>query len=243
LPPFVTKPGDYSRGVVVICDHASKAIPPELHGLGLSPKDQERHIAWDIGAAEVAIFLAVRFNLPAVFSGVSRLVIDCNRNPDDPASIPAEVDKTPVPGNVGLTVWDRTERMSRWFVPYHNGVEALVSAALASSRDPVVLAVHSMTPVLNGEVRTWPIALSSHEDKRLATPMLAALRKRIGFLVGDNQPYALDPAEDYTVPVHAMRRALRHLQVEFRQDLVASEQGAAKWAAVFGDALAEVLGL
>jgi predicted N-formylglutamate amidohydrolase len=133
--------------------------------------------------------------------------------------------------------------MSRWFVPYHNGVEALVSAALASSRDPVVLAVHSMTPVLNGEVRTWPIALSSHEDKRLATPMLAALRKRIGFLVGDSQPYALDPAEDYTVPVHAMRRALRHLQVEFRQDLVASEQGAAKWAAVFGDALAEVLGL
>jgi predicted N-formylglutamate amidohydrolase len=241
--PFTAMSGDNSRGLVIICDHASNVIPPELNGLGLSAADLQRHIAWDIGAARVAALLAARFKVPAIFCGVSRLVIDCNRDPGDPVSNPAEVDKTPIPGNARLTVWDRTERMSRWFVPYHNGVEALVSAALASSRDPVVLAVHSMTPELDGQVRTWPIALSSHEDKRLATPMLAALRKRIGFLVGDNQPYALDPTEDYTVPVHAMRRALRHLQVEFRQDLVASEQGAAKWAAVFGDALAEVLGL
>jgi predicted N-formylglutamate amidohydrolase len=243
LPPFVTKPGDYSRGVVVICDHASKAIPPELHGLGLSPKDQERHIAWDIGAAEVAIFLSVRFNLPAVFSGVSRLVIDCNRDPADRASIPAVVDRTPIPGNANLKVWDRAERMSRWFQPYHNAIEEMMTASRAAVKDPVVLSVHSMTPEMNGELRTWPISLSSHEDKRLSTPMLAALRKRIGMLVGDNQPYALDPKEDYSVPVHAMKHGLRHLQVEFRQDLIATEPGALKWAKVFGDALAEVLGL
>jgi predicted N-formylglutamate amidohydrolase len=169
-------------------------------------------------------------------------VIDANRDPGDPASIPREVDRTPIPGNASPTVWERTERMSRWFVPYHNAIEAMMSAALASVREPVLLSVHSMTPELNGELRTWPISLSSHEDKRLSDPMLAALRKRIGFMVGDNQPYGLDPAEDYSVPVHAMRRGLRHLQVEFRQDLIANEQGAAKWAAVFGDALQEVLG-
>src|SRR5690349_7542856 len=129
FPPFVTKPGDYSRGVVVICDHASKTIPPELNGLGLSPKDLERHIAWDIGAAEVAIFLAVRFNLPAVFCGVSRLVIDCNRDPADPASIPTEVDQTPIPGNKNLKIWDKAERMSRWFVPYHNAIEEMMTAS------------------------------------------------------------------------------------------------------------------
>jgi predicted N-formylglutamate amidohydrolase len=241
VQPFATMSGDYSRGLVIICDHASKVIPPDLSGLGLSGADLQRHIAWDIGAARVAALLATRFKVPAIFAGVSRLVIDCNRDPGDPASIPTEVDRTPIPGNVHLTVWQRAERMSRWFVPYHNGVEAIMSAALATVRDPVVLSVHSMTPEMNGQLRTWPIALSSHEDKRLATPMLAALRKRIGFVVGDNQPYALDPAEDYTVPMHAMRRALRHLQVEFRQDLIANDQGAAKWAAVFGDALQEVL--
>jgi len=236
-------PGDYNRGVVVICDHASKTIPPELNGLGLSAKDQERHIAWDIGAAEVAIFLAGRFDLPAVFCGVSRLVIDCNRDPADPASIPALVDRTPIPGNANLKVWDRAERMSRWFQPYHAAIEEMMTAALAAVKDPVVLSVHSMTPEMNGELRTWPISLSSHEDRRLTNPMLAALRERIGMLVGDNQPYALDPKEDYSVPVHAMKRGLRHLQVEFRQDMTATEPGALKWAKVFGDALAEVLGL
>jgi predicted N-formylglutamate amidohydrolase len=243
FPPFVAIPGDYNRGVVVICDHASKTIPPELNGLGLSAEDLERHIAWDIGAAEIAIFLAGRFKLPAVLCGVSRLVIDCNRDPADPASIPAEVDRTPIPGNANLRIWDKAERMSRWFMPYHDAIGQMMTAALAAVKEPVVLSVHSMTAELNGELRTWPIALSSHEDKRLSNPMLAALRKRIGMLVGDNQPYALDPAEDYSVPHHAMRRGLRHLQVEFRQDLVATEQGAAKWAKVFGDALAEVLGL
>jgi predicted N-formylglutamate amidohydrolase len=243
VPPFNAISGDYGRGLVIFCDHASNVIPPDLEGLGLSASDLQRHIAWDIGAARVAALLATRFKVPAIFAGVSRLVIDCNRDPGDPASIPTEVDKSRIPGNANLTVWQRAERMSRWFVPYHNGIEAMLSAALATARDPVVLSVHSMTAELNGELRTWPIALSSHEDKRLATPMLAALRKRIGFVVGDNQPYALDPAEDYTVPVHAMRRALRHLQVEFRQDLIASDQGAAEWATLFGDALAEVLSL
>jgi predicted N-formylglutamate amidohydrolase len=242
-PPFSAMTGDFGRGLIVICDHASNVIPPELEGLGLPAAELQRHIAWDIGAARVAGLLATRFKLPAIFCGISRLVIDCNRDPGDPASIPTEVDKTPIPGNANLTVWQKAERMSRWFVPYHNGIEAMMSAALASGRDPVVLSVHSMTPELNGALRTWPVSLSSHEDKRLATPMLAALRKRIGFQVGDNQPYALDPAEDYTVPVHAMRRGLRHLQVEFRQDLIAGEPGADKWAKVFGDALAEVLPL
>jgi predicted N-formylglutamate amidohydrolase len=235
--------GNYNRGVVVICDHASKTIPPELNGLGLSAADLERHIAWDIGAADVALFLAARFKLPAVLSGVSRLVIDCNRDPADPASIPTVVDRTPIPGNANLTVWQKAERMSRWFVPYHNAIEEMMTAALTAVKDPVVLSVHSMAPELNGELRAWPIALSSHEDKRLSNPMLAALQSRTELTVGDNQPYALDPAEDYSLPHHAMRRGLRHLQVEFRQDLIADQPGAIKWAKVFGDSLKEVLGL
>ena len=244
FPPFIAKPGDYNRGVVVICDHASKTIPPELKGLGLSAADLERHIAWDIGAAEVAIILAVRFKLPAVFCGVSRLVIDCNRDPSDPASIPTMVDQTPIPGNANLKIWDKAERMSRWFQPYHNALEETMTTALAAKKDPIVLSVHSMTAQLAGQTaRPWPIALSSHEDRRLTTPMLAALQKRTELPIGDNQPYALDPAEDYSVPVHAMRRGLRHLQVEFRQDLVADTPGAAKWAKLFGDALGEVLGI
>ena len=241
--PFRSIGGDFNRGLVIICDHASNAIPPALDNLGLSPAELERHIAWDIGAAGIAAILAAQFKVPAVLCGVSRLVIDCNRNPDDPASIPADVDGIPIPGNQGLTGGQRTARLNDWFQPYHDAVAEMMETAVGTARDPVLLSVHSMTPERNGVPRAWPVALSSHEDKRLSGPMLAALRQRVGFSVGDNEPYPLDPAEDYSVPLHAMRRSLRHLQVEFRQDLVADDAGVGKWAGTFADALKEVLPL
>jgi predicted N-formylglutamate amidohydrolase len=72
---------------------------------------------------------------------------------------------------------------------------------------------------------------------------MVGLLRRLNRPVGDNQPYGLDPKEDYSTPKHAMDRGLRHLQVEFRQDLVGDAAGQAHWAAIFGDALAEVLHL
>ena len=83
----------------------------------------------------------------------------------------------------------------------------------------------------------WQIALSSHEDRRLTDPVLAALRRQNEFTVGDNQPYDLDTAVDYTTPVHALRRGLLHLQVEFRQDEVATPETQRQWAQRFAQAL------
>ena len=243
LKPFRAIGGEHGRGLVLICDHASNLVPPGLDNLGLEPSDLQRHIAWDIGAAAVAARLAARFRAPALFCGTSRLVIDCNRQPADPASIPAISDGTAIPGNRQVTVWERTERITRWFTPYHDAIDALMREALVARPDPVLVSVHSMTDVIRGVTRPWPIALSWHEDARLSTPMLAALRRRVGPEVGDNEPYGLDPAEDYSVPVHAMRRGLRHLQVEFRQDLVGDAAGAVHWADLFGDALQEVLAI
>lgn len=238
--PFRTIDGDRRRGLVIICDHASNAVPPELGDLGLPLQERARHIAWDIGAAAIAESLARRFEAPAVVCGTSRLVIDCNRHPEDPASIPEVGDGTVIPGNGHLTVWDRTQRIARWFIPYHDAIEAEIAAART---EPVLLSVHSMTDAMNGVTRPWPVAISWHRDERLSRPMIAALQRRITDPVGDNQPYALDPKEDYSTPKHAMDRGLRHIQVEFRQDLVADANGQAHWAALFGDALAEVLGL
>jgi predicted N-formylglutamate amidohydrolase len=240
--PFRTISGHYGGGLVVICDHASNAIPPDLGDLGLPPAELQRHIAWDIGAAGIAEILAARFHAPAVICGTSRLVIDCNRNPDDPASIPEVSDGTVVPGNRNLTVWQRTQRIARWFVPYHDAIDVELENAAATGIEPVLLSVHSMTHVMKDVARPWPIAISWHRDERLSRPMIDALQRRITDPVGDNQPYDLDPKEDFSVPVHAMDLGRRHLQVEFRQDLVGDAAGQAHWAALFGDALAEVLG-
>lgn len=222
---------------IFICDHASNVVPTELRGLGIAPAELTRHIAWDIGAGDIAEILARRFDAPAVICGTSRLVIDCNRHPAYPTSIPEISDQTRIPGNLDLTSADRTERIARYFAPYHDAVDLMIERKLAAGQAPTVLSIHSMTPAIGGVARPWQIAISWHEDRRLSDPMLAALRRNTGINVGDNQPYALDPAEDYSVPVHAMRRGLKHIQVEFRQDLVATPAGVAEWARIFGDAL------
>jgi predicted N-formylglutamate amidohydrolase len=241
--PFLTLSGDYGGGLVIICDHASNVVPSELGDLGLPPVELVRHIAWDIGAAGIAEILAQRFHAPAVICGTSRLVIDCNRKPDDPASIPEVSDGTAIPANRNLTVSQRTYRVAHWFTPYHDAIEATLRSALATGVEPVLLSVHSMTDVMRGVARPWPVAISWHRDERLSRPMIAALQRRITERVGDNQPYDLDPKEDYSTPAHAMARGLKHIQVEFRQDLVGDATGQTHWAAIFGDALAEVLGV
>jgi predicted N-formylglutamate amidohydrolase len=227
--------------MVIICDHASNRVPAELADLGLPESELQRHIAWDIGAAAIAEALSARFNAPAVICGTSRLVIDCNRYPDARDAVPETSDRTPIPGNRGLSAADRQARIDRYFHPYHDAVEATVARKIAAGQVPVVVSVHSMTPALGGVARPWQIAASSYQDRRLTDPLLLALRRVPGIMVGDNQPYALDPAEDYSIPEHAMRRGLAHVQVEFRQDEVATPEGAAAWARIFADALASAI--
>ena len=218
---------------VIICDHASNSIPPELDGLGLAPAELARHIAWDIGAAGIATELSRLLDAPAVLSTASRLVIDCNRHLDAADLIPERSDGTAIPGNSSLTAEARAARIERWFDPYHAAVEAV----LAGSEAPIVLSIHSMTANLAGAVRPWQIALSSYDDRTLVEPMLAALRRPGDVVVGDNQPYGMDPAVDFSIPFHAMRRGLRYLQVEFRQDEVATADGQVSWARRFFAAL------
>src|SRR6185437_9032819 len=74
--------------VLLTCDHASRIVPAALDRLGLTEVVLAQHIGWDIGAAAVTRRLAPLLDAPAVLAGYSRLVIDCNRHPDDPSSIP-----------------------------------------------------------------------------------------------------------------------------------------------------------
>jgi predicted N-formylglutamate amidohydrolase len=239
--PYRTINADGPAPFVIIADHASNLVPPELGDLGLPPSELARHIAWDIGSAGVAELLAGRFDAPAIICGTSRLVIDCNRHLTDTASIPQVSDGTSIPGNRDLTAVDRAMRAQHYFIPYHDAVEQAVARKCDGGHKPVVLSIHSMTPAMGGIARPWQIAISSFEDRSLADPVLEALRNTPDITVGDNQPYALDPAEDYSVPVHAMRRGLAHIQVEFRQDMVATTPGIAAWARIFGDALTTAL--
>lgn len=226
---------------ILICDHASNHIPAELNGLGLAPLELARHIAWDIGARGVTAELSTIFDATAVLSTTSRLVVDCNRHLDAADLIPESSDGTRIPGNTDLTEEARATRVERWFHPYHAAIESLITGRIAQGSFPAVISIHSMTANLAGSARPWQIALSSSGDRSLADPMLSALRRAGDIVVGDNQPYDLDPAVDFSVPFHAIRRKLRHLQVEFRQDEVAESSLQILWAKRFASALTDAL--
>lgn len=220
------------------CDHASNHIPVELNNLGLPVSELARHIAWDLGAAGVTEALSEIFDAPAILCGISRLVIDCNRQLKHPNLIPEISDGTVIPGNLGLSEAERELRIERWFEPYHDAVEGILLERESRGVRSIAISVHSMTESLAGVSRPWQISLSSHLDRTLTDSVLTALRRDGGVVVGDNQPYDLDPRVDYSIPLHALGRGLPYLQVEFRQDEIADADSQRRWAERFARALA-----
>ena len=58
---------------------------------------------------------------------------------------------------------------------------------------------------------------------------MALLKDEAGLVVGDNEPYSVTDASDYTIPVHGERRGLHHVAIELRQDLIADDKGQRAW--------------
>jgi predicted N-formylglutamate amidohydrolase len=240
-PPVETCHDQGAAPVVLTCDHASNAIPRALDGLGLPLAARRGHIAWDIGAAAVTRLLAETLDAPALLTGYSRLVIDCNRDPGDPTSIPAVSDGIAVPGNRDLAESARAARRAACFAPYHSAITVRLDALLAAGTPPALLSIHSFTSVMAGVARPWHIGILWDKDGRIPQPLLAALRADPAIIVGDNQPYSAREPAGYTVRQHAVRRGLPHVAIELRQDLIANDQGVQSWAARLAAALRPIL--
>lgn len=226
--PFEVLNPDGDSVFVLTADHAGRAIPAGLGGLGVPASEMERHIAWDIGIAGVTRHMARLLDAPAIFQAYSRLVIDCNRDPSWPSAMPEISEHTPIPGNVGLTDAQRAQRVAAIFAPYHARITELLDAR--AGRRTIYVAMHSFTPSFKGESRSMEVGMLYGRDDRLATIMLDLLRQEGDLTVGDNAPYAVSDDSDYGIPVHGERRGLAHVEVEIRQDLIASVPGQLAWA-------------
>jgi predicted N-formylglutamate amidohydrolase len=227
--------------VLLICDHAGRAVPRRLAGLGLGDAALALHVAWDIGAAAVTRRLAVLLDAPAVLAGYSRLVIDCNRSLDDPTSIAGESDGIAVPGNFGLSAAGRAARAAACFDPYHAAIAGRLADFTAAATVPAVIAIHSFTPMMRGAARPWHVGILWDEDRRLPAPLIAALAADPTLVVGDNEPYSAREAAGYSLHNHAVRAGLPHVAIELRQDLIATQDGAGDWAAILATALQPIL--
>jgi predicted N-formylglutamate amidohydrolase len=225
---------------VLLCEHASRLLPPGYGRLGLEAAELDRHIAWDIGAAELATRVACLLDAPLFLAGYSRLLIDLNRPPDSPTSIPEISEATFIPGNVGLDAAERRRRHEIWFKPFHDAVAAFLEARNGTAT--TVIGIHTFTPVFKGVSRGWQAGVLFRQAETLGERLAEAIEKRCGTPVGRNEPYRVTLEEDYTVPVHGDGQNRPAALIEVRQDLVTDVFGIERWSRLLAAALTSVDG-
>lgn len=241
--PFVVLGEHGSAPALIVCDHASRALPRAFGRLGLPELASWQHIAWDLGAGELARGLAHALDAPAVLAGYSRLVVDCNRSPEDPEAFRTESDGWAITGNRDLSEYDRRLRLGSFFDPYHDCIAAMLAGFQARQAVPLIIAVHSFVPRLGttGEERPWHVGVLWDEDEPNARRLLAGLNAEKGLVVGDNQPYSGKHPANYTIDHHAKSRRLPHICIEVRQDQVDSPAGVERWVRRLSRLIAAIL--
>jgi predicted N-formylglutamate amidohydrolase len=244
VPRFVVSPDwpdsvqvinpDSLSPLVLICDHASNHIPAAYDRLGVEASELERHIAYDVGAAELTAKLAARLGAPAFLGGYSRLLVDLNRPFGSPTSMPILSEATRIPGNETLDEAEKDFRRGQIFEPFH----AAISNFLDGRKSPsLIVAIHSFTPMFLGVARPWHIGILHDDLPDFANAFLAPLRAEPGLIADENVPYVIERESDYAIPIHGTDRGNPAVLIEVRNDLIGAPAGVAEWT----DRLAPIL--
>ncbi len=240
-PPYVHYNPDGQSGVVLVCDHARNATPRSLAGLGLSSEILATHIGLDIGCEHLSKKIADNLDSVLLIAGFSRLVVDLNRPPDHPTSIPVQSDGIDIPGNHSLSVRDRQQRIDEVFTPYHDAVATELKQIFGHHQRVALISMHSFTPRMDGLARPWHIGILWNRDQRLSEPLLESLRLEPDLCVGDNQPYDARDHLGYTVDAYDGMPGLAQVMIEVRQDLLTTTEDVSRWADLLTRHLTQVL--
>ena len=222
--PFEILNADAILPVLLVCDHASNRFPRSLGTMGLDYLDRVSHIALDIGAGAVAESLANNVRATTVLCQYSRLIVDCNRKLIDDSAFLEKSDGVDIPGNDNLQESEKERRASEIYWPYHNTIKDQIVRLKKHGIDPVVISIHSFTPVINGNDREWEIGVLWDKDSVTAEIFLTRLVES-GYLVGDNKPYSGKDPEDFTIDFHAESDGLPHVGIEISQNLINHDDG------------------
>lgn len=234
---------DGSSEFVLTCEHAGNVIPALLADMGIEERHRRRHIAWDIGAGNVARRLAELLDAPLVLQNYSRLVIDCNRPLLAGDSIPVFSDGTEIPANRDLDSGARRARADEIHAPYHDSITALLDDRSSANRPTALISVHSFTPLLEAapEPRPWDVGLLFNRHRSLADRTRDALHRENDRLsLAMNEPYFVSDVDDYTIPIHGEKRGIPNMLLEIRNDHIESESGQNDWAELIARALRNV---
>ncbi|UVK55752.1 N-formylglutamate amidohydrolase [Mesorhizobium sp. AR02] len=224
---------------LILCDHASSALPSRYGALGLAPDDLRKHIGVDIGIDGVARGLAARLDAPLLSTRWSRLLLDCNRWIADPRLILSESDGIDVPANHGITDEEWQLRCDRYFWPYHRAVGRAVEALRMRERFPFLLSLHSCTRQLGSDYRKWDAGTIWHESDSLSNALIEALGQRGDLLLGDNAPYS-GIGGTFTIDYHSWGTGLPACGLEIVNDGLRTDQAIAGWTDRLTAALAGI---
>ncbi len=222
--PFVILNPDSVVPLLLVCDHASNRFPQSLGSMGLDYLDRVSHMTLDIGAGAIAESLADKLGATALLCQYSRLVVDCNRKLSDNSVFLENSEGVDIPGNQNLQITEKERRVSEIYWPYHNAIESQICRLRDQYINPIVISIHSFTPVMNGEDREWEMGVLWDKDQITAEFFLNKLMDA-GFFVGNNEPYSGKAPEDFTIDYHAEPIGLPHVGIEIRQDLINHDEG------------------
>ncbi len=231
--------GPQSGRLVLVCEHAANLIPPAWGDLGLTAAQRTLHIAWDIGALGLARALAARLGAVLVHAPVSRLVVDLNRAPDRAGAMPSRSELHDIPGNSGLTPAERLRRTQAVYLPFHNRLHDLIAGRIALGLKPVIVTVHSFTPVWFRQPRAVDFGVIHDADPGLALAIAAAAAATTPLNSALNAPYSAADEVTHTLRLHATPYGLPNAMLEVRQDLIADPAAQGRMA----DVLAPVVNM
>lgn len=242
FPPVIENVSSKGR-LVLVCEHASNLIPPRWGDLGLSPEQRNAHIAWDPGALGLARALSNRLDAVLVHAPVSRLVYDLNRAPDMAGAMPIRSEVHDIPGNADLTPMDRALRTAAIYTPFHHGLHALLMDRLARGLAPVMVTIHSFTPVYFGKPRAVEFGIIHDADETLPRAILTEAQARTPLRTEWNEPYSAKDDVTHTLRLQATPYGLPNAMLEIRNDLIATPQAEQAMADHLAPVLAAALTL
>lgn len=224
-----------ASSIVLVCEHASHMIPEAYAGLGLAADDRTSHAAWDPGALAVAEDLSARLDAVLVAGTVSRLVYDLNRPPESPGAMPVQSELIVVPGNRELTDAERADRVARYYTPFHD----CIARTMGRIAEPILITIHSFTPVFHGRQRSVEIGILHDDDSRLADAMLDCAAAHTEARVVRNAPYGPQDGVTHSLQLHGLRPGHLNVMLEVRNDLIATAEAQSRMADMIARWLAD----
>ncbi|MGJ8531793.1 MAG: N-formylglutamate amidohydrolase [Alphaproteobacteria bacterium] len=223
-PALQTINADGTSNIVLVCEHASNRIPSALETLGLSEDVLQSHAAWDPGAEAIALLLSKSLDAVLVTAGFSRLVYDLNRPPEHPDAMRAVSEVYQIPGNSNLSQRDQQARTERLYLPFHDAVDVVLDRYQAEGRMPVLVTIHTFTPVYLGNKREVELGILHDADARLADELLRVAPGITEFTTLRNAPYGPEDGVAHSLEIHALPRGILNVMLEIRNDLVATAE-------------------